>query len=257
MQMIFVVIYWIMMKELEDYDWFPQRLRRYQVEFIGAVATWFDIYKPLVPAVQQLLQQNNLRQITDCCSGGGAPAVYMHRQLNGAAVTALTDKFPQPQGKQVTGVSNNAQSADILLLQPVKGTLYTMYNAFHHFDEAQQKTILINFAGSGSSFIIAEILQPDISTALKVFLSSTIGQLLLTPFIKPFSPVRLFFTYLLPVNIFTVAYDGIVSAIKSKTTGQYQQLVAGINTNDYSITVNKIHGNQANIIYIAGTPLHT
>jgi hypothetical protein len=245
-----------MLKELEDYEWFPQRLRRYQVDFIGAVATWFHIYKPLVPHIQKLLQQNHLQQITDCCSGAGAPAIYVHQQLDEQVETVLTDKFPQLPNNRAAGISSNTQSTDVLQLKPAPHMLYTMYNAFHHFTDAQQKTILVNFASNSASFIIAEILQPNVSTVLKVLLSATLGQLLFTPFIQPFSLLRLFFTYIIPVNIFTVAYDGIISACKSKTIRQYQQLVASIDFANYQITVHTIKGTQATIIYLSGTPLH-
>jgi hypothetical protein len=246
-----------MVKELEDYDWFPQLLRRFQVDFIGAIVKWFALYQPLTAVLKQLLQQNNLWQITDCCSGNGAPAIYMHQQLEGVVQTVLTDKFPQQLYRSAEGIVYKNESFDVTQLQPDAQQLYTMYNAFHHFSTAEQEKILHQFAGKRTAFIIAEILQPDVFTFIKIVFTTTIGQLLLTPFIRPFSLVRLFFTYLLPVNIVTMTYDGIVSVLKSKTVKQYQQLAEHINTSSYSITVGNIKGSTASLIYITGTPLQT
>jgi hypothetical protein len=246
-----------MVKELEDYAWFPAIFRRFQVDFIGSVVKWFGVYQPLVAVMQQLLQQNQLLQVTDCCSGSGMPAIFLHERMNGTIQTVLTDKFPQAPALQVPGVRYESAGVDVLHLQPAAGQLYTMHNAFHHFDTQQQKKILEQFANSRSSFLIAEILQPDVLSFLQVLFTSTIGQLLLAPFIRPFSFLRLLFTYLLPVNIITVTYDGIISVLKSKTAGQYRQLAGSIGAPGYAITVHTLSSKTATIIYLAGTPLHT
>jgi ubiquinone/menaquinone biosynthesis C-methylase UbiE len=246
-----------MVKELEDYDWFPRLLRRFQVDFIGTIVKWFAVYQPLTVVLKQLLQQNNLRQITDCCSGSGAPAMYMQQQLKGAAQTVLTDKFPQQLYQSTEGIVYKNESFDVLQLQPDAQQLYTMYNSFHHFSTTEQEKILQQFAGKRTAFIIAEILQPNVFTLFKIVFTTTIGQLLLTPFIKPFSLVRLFFTYLLPVNIITMTYDGIVSVLKSKSVKQYQQLAERISITAYTVTVNNLKSSTASLIYITGTPLQT
>jgi hypothetical protein len=246
-----------MAKELEDYEWFPALLRRQQVDFIGNIARWFKIYQPLVPVLRQMMQQQHLQNITDCCSGSGEPAVWLHQQLNGAVQTVLTDKFPQALHQPAAGVVYKSEPADLMQLQPQANHLYTMYNAFHHFDTAAQKRLLQQFADKQSPFLVAEILQPDIATFFNVLFTATIGQLLLAPFVRPFSLIRLFFTYLLPVNILTVTYDGIVSVFKSKTEAQYRIITDSISTAAYAITVSTAKTKTTTIIYLTGTPLHT
>jgi hypothetical protein len=59
---------------------------------------------------------------------------------------------------------------------------------------------------------------------LKVLFMTTAGTLLLTPFIRPFSFRRLLFTYVLPLNIITITYDGIVSVCRSTSAGGYQKM---------------------------------
>jgi hypothetical protein len=71
-----------------------------------------------------------------------------------------------------------------------------------------------------------EILQPTVFCLLKIFFTTSIGSLLLTPFILPFSLRRLFFTYIIPVNILTISLDGILSVLKSRSVKQYQNLFA-------------------------------
>jgi hypothetical protein len=99
-----------------------------------------------------------------------------------------------------------------------------MFNAFHHFGDAEKLKIAQNIQTSGSVAFLVEILEPRIVCFLKVLFLTTIGNLLLTPFIRPFSLRRLFFTYILPVNMFTITFDGIVSVLKSRSVKQYQKL---------------------------------
>jgi len=46
--------------------------------------------------------------------------------------------------------------------------------------------------------------------------------LLLAPFVKPFSLGRLFFTYVVPVNVLTITWDGVISVLRARTAEQYR-----------------------------------
>jgi hypothetical protein len=90
---------------------------------------------------------------------------------------------------------------------------------------------------------------------IKIIFTTTILQLCTAPFVKPFSFVRLFFTYIIPVNLFTVTYDGIISVLKSKTAIKYRELFSNIATNSFKISVTKIKSWKINIVYIKGEPV--
>lgn len=242
-----------MVKELEDYHWFPHRLRKYQMDFIGNLVQWVQLYKPLVPVVQHLMRQHYLQQITDCCSGNGAPAIYIQRQLQPMPPLTLTDKYP-PAGAASAAVNYITTPVDVLQLSPQPHQLYTMFNAFHHFSTVEQQALLQRFAEAKASCMFAEILQPSVWVLLKIILTTTLVQLLTAPFVKPFAWGRLLFTYLLPINLITVTYDGILSVLKSKSLNSYRDLVAEIQTPDYTFTVKKMRQVTGNIIYITGHP---
>jgi hypothetical protein len=106
------------------------------------------------------------------------------------------------------------------------GCCYTMFNALHHFSDAEKLQIVERIKASGSHGLLVEILEPGALNMLKVVLTTTLGTLVFTPFIRPLSLRRLFFTYILPINLFTITYDGIVSVLKSRSAEQYQTLFA-------------------------------
>ena len=111
-------------------------------------------------------------------------------------------------------------------------------------------------AVNNAPFLIAEILEPGIINSIKIFFTTTLLQLLTAPFVKPFSAARLFFTYIIPVNLFTVTYDGIISVIKSKTAKQYSEVLKNISTPTYTISIKTIHNFKGNIVYIKGQPIN-
>lgn len=242
-----------MVKELEDYGWFPHRLRQYQMDFIGNLVPWVQLYRPLVPVAQQLMRQNALQQITDCCSGNGAPAIYIQQQLRPLPPLTLTDKYPQ--SIPATAKANYTTTpVDVLQLMPQPHQLYTLFNAFHHFSTIEQQALLQRFADAKACCMIAEILEPNVWVLFKIFLTTTLVQLLVAPFVKPFSWGRLLFTYLLPINLLTVTYDGIISVLKSKSQSGYAQLLAKVQAPGYTFTVKKVRQLTGNIIYITGYP---
>lgn len=213
------------MKELEDLSWFPSVLRNYQTDFIGFVVARFNVYGVFIDHVKALLLP--VQPMTDLCSGSGEPAISIFRKSDCFSHLLLTDKYPNTLKFQDDKITYNMLRADVLEMEFRQGTCYTMFNAFHHFTDGDKTRIAHRIQATGSRAFFVEILQPNIVCLLKVFLATTIGSLLLTPFLHPFSLKRLFFTYILPVNILAITYDGIVSVFKSRSVMQYQELFAG------------------------------
>lgn len=208
------------MKELEDFEWFPQILRQYQTEFIGFVVARFNVYAPFI----NYLNNDNSRpdKLFDLCSGSGEPAISIFKALTHSGDLTLSDKFPSSVQTSQTNISYIQTQMDVLTLNFNSNYTYTMFNAFHHFNKDEQMQIVSKIKSQKASAYFVEILSPNILFYLKVLTMTTLGTLLFTPFIKPFSIKRLFFTYLLPINLFTITYDGLVSVYKSKSVKQYR-----------------------------------
>lgn len=212
------------MKELEDHSWFPPVLRKFQTEFIGFVVARFNVYDGFVKHLNTLSLP--AQPLTDLCSGSGEPAIHIFKKSHCFTHLFLSDKYPASQVVKSGEDSYAMARKDVLEMEFNPGTCYSMFNAFHHFSDEDQLRIIRKLHHSGSTAFLAEILEPDIICFLKVLFTTTIGCLLLTPFIRPFSFRRLFFTYLLPVNILTITYDGLVSVLKSRTANHYRKLFA-------------------------------
>ncbi len=213
-------------KELEDYPWFPPLLRRFQTEIIGEIAVQVQAYKALRQPVGAMIRRHSLTRMVDLCSGSGKPALALHKAVGMAEIPLFcTDLYPaslQPNPGYIVVHT----PVDVLNLTCEKGVMYTMLNAFHHFDDKQKKAIIQQMIKQRACFVFAEILKPGVLSLLQVCVASVVGTLLFTPFIRPFSWLRLGLTYLLPINILTVLIDGILSVFRATNKTKLKKIFA-------------------------------
>jgi hypothetical protein len=242
-------------KELEDYEGFPKLLRKFQVEAIGKLVVVLGVYKSIPSVVNELLLQNKFTSIIDLCSGSGLPSLYIKDKLQYIMPLTLTDKFPQTI-KETNGVIYESISINLFDIHPKPNVLYTLFNAYHHFTPTQQIQLIEKFKQNKATLLIVEVVEPSFISMINVIIASTLLQLIITPFIKPFHWLRILFTYIIPINIITVFIDGIISILKSKTKKQYKTMLQHLNTNDFSVEVNSIFNFPSKIITIIAQPNH-
>ncbi len=244
------------LKELEDFDWFPLILRKFQMELIGVLVSQFGFYHHVVKMIKRDLMKSNMADITDLCSGSGLPAIYVHQKLALSNLkTTLTDKFPQGISG-IEGVEYLTSSVDVNNLELEENTYYTMFNAFHHLESNERKQLIQKVLDKNSHLMIVEIVQPTILNFILVTLASTLGVWLLCPFIKPFEWKRLFFTYIIPINVLTVLIDGYISILKSKTVQQYRSEFATMFNDMSRIQISSHLSFPAYLVTIKISPSH-
>jgi hypothetical protein len=236
------------MKELEDFDWFPALFRNFQTRFIGWAVTRFNFYKPFIHYVNA--QNLSSKPLTDLCSGSGEPALSIFNSSNCFSSLMLTDKYPNPDFKDNINICYQMQPADVLQMEFHADRYYTMFNAFHHFSDPEKQQLAAKMKSGKTDVFCVEVLEPTALCLLKVLCMTTIGCLLFTPFIRPLSFSQLFFTYIIPVNLFTITFDGIVSVFKSRSVKQYQLLFA----NDRHIRIQQLSYGLGRIIVIHISP---
>lgn len=246
-----------MIKELEDYSWFPLSLRRYQADYIGSLVKWLSVYQPLVAQLDELSNSTKADTIQDLCSGSGIPAIYMLERAKNISQMLLSDKYPDGSFKDDQKLKYIKTSTDVIELVPQPGVCYTMYNAFHHFSPCEQKQLISKMAENKNGFLFAEILHPGILTIIRIVFAATVLQLLTAPFIKPFSFKRLFFTYFIPFNLLTVLYDGLISVTRSGAHNYYCSLFENMSGNDFIISVEQCRNWKGRLIFIKGNPVNT
>ncbi|MBK8623438.1 MAG: hypothetical protein IPN79_17170 [Saprospiraceae bacterium] len=246
----------VKLKELEDFHWFPAILRKYQMELIGIMVSFFGFYRHIALTIKKDIRRHDIGFVTDLCSGSGYPAVYVYNQLNMPHIKmTLTDKFPQ-QVALTPGIEYPDSPLDIRDVEPDQGTYYTLFNAFHHFEKREQQQLIQKILDRNSHLMIVEIVQPTLLNVILVTLASTLGVWLLCPFVRPFEFKRIVLTYLLPVNVLTVLIDGFISILKSRSVHQYKKDMIEMFGNTDRIQVNSQWSFPTRLVTIKVLPNH-
>lgn len=236
-----------MLHELEDYNWFPAELRKQQTGYIGWMVRTFKAYDFLIHEIDKEADSHQ-RRITDLCSGNGGPwqSLAKHDQFSNCEIV-LTDLYPQIPEKLTPNCRYETNPVSALdCMNKAKG-LVTMFNAFHHFNSLQRKEIVKQMIENERTFMACEILRPKWLDFFRIVLATTLGQLLFAPFVSPFSLKRILFTYIIPINIITVTYDGAVSVFKSLSAKDWNELTEMVSE----------MGGEARIIRKNGIFVHT
>ena len=209
-------------KELEDLPGFPPLLRQMQTEYIGWMVRFFRVYRRIPALSRQYLPSKFLQQWQDIGSGSGGPiaALACSPEWQSVSIT-LSDLYPQEAHRLPPNCRYEPKPTDALQLELDTPHTLSFFNAFHHFTLQEQSEIISSQLKAGHAVFVAEILQPNPLSFLRILLATTLGQILFCPFVTPFRWQRILFTWLLPVNLFTVTWDGLVSVVKSPKRRDY------------------------------------
>ena len=94
-----------------------------------------------------------------------------------------------------------------------------------------------------------------VNAMLLSMLFSPISVLLTTPFIRPFRIGRIVFTYLIPIVPVCVLWDGIVSALRTYSVKEMQELVSRVKGHEnYDWQIGKKKSGPASVPYLIGMP---
>ena len=223
-----------------------------QLEYVGWISASLAVYRPL----GTIMEGFPSNQWTDLASGSGWPALYLKNKATNPIFFRLTDWYPHSASEEVLKhMEYDTQPLNLLNFQPEAGQQYSMFNAFHHFTTQEQKQIITKMKEAKAGFIIAEVLEPSLLSFIQVTLAALLVQPLSAWAIRPFSFLRIATTYLVPIQLATVAWDGWLSVLKSKTLAQYQDLVRGVSSSEYVIQVERIPQLRGNLMVLSAQPI--
>jgi len=247
--------------EFEDQKWFPTFLRNYGTDFLQFLSNITKLYKPIIPIIEKGLEKSKTNQIVDLGSGGGGGLIWLNSELKKNIPDLkiiLTDFYPNiPAFKYTKKKADNFEYVE----KPVdarnvptdlKG-LKTQFLLLHHFRPKDAKLILQNAIDTNSSIAVFEAQERSIPSILAM-LFSPISVLLTTPFIRPFKPGRIIFTYLIPIVPLFVLWDGVVSSLRTYSIKEMNALIENLNgTENYDWEINKVRSGAGVVLYLLGT----
>lgn len=247
--------------EFEDQKWFPSFLRNYITDFLQFLSNKTKMYKPIIPIIEKGLRKSNTNQIIDLGSGGGGGLVWLNSELKKNIPDLkilLTDLYPNiPAFKLTKRKADNFEyienPVDARKVPAELNGLRTQFLSLHHFRKNDAIQILQNAIDNNNSIAIFEAQERSIPSILAMMFSP-ISVLLTTPFIRPFKPGRIIFTYLIPVVPILVLWDGIVSSLRTYSIKEMNCLIENLKgTENYDWEINKVKSGPGVVLYLLGT----
>ncbi len=255
--------------EFEDFQWFPGWLRECLTNYLLTVHRFLDTPALLRPILERLLQQTGSDSIVDLCSGAGGPMPSVCEGLTAPegplSTITLTDKYPNLHAAGVFNGQGGAiryltTSVDAGAVPKELAGVRTMIGSFHHMPEPVARQILKDAFIARRPFCLYELSDNSSPRALwwLAVPFNTVMVVLATPFVRPFTFQQFFFTYVIPVLPFVIAWDGATSNARTYTPDDLRELTRELVAPDYAweIGVTRKKGYPGNASYLLGIPAH-
>lgn len=248
--------------EFEDFRWFPSFLRNYMTDFLQYISNRFDIYKAVTPLLEEVLDKTQSNTVIDLASGGGGGLVRLSERLREKRpdlTILLTDFYPnivafEQTKRRAPGFEYQTESVDAMHVPTDLKGVRTQFLSLHHFHPDQAVQIIQNAVDANSAIVFFESQERNVPSVLAM-LFSPINVLWMTPFIRPFSAGRLIFTYLIPLVPLFIMIDGVLSALRTYTVPEMEELVHRVKGNErYDWKIGKQKSGPVYIPYLIGVP---
>jgi hypothetical protein len=232
--------------EFTDLSWYPQTFRHIQTDYLQFVATLGSGHKNLVPLFKKAMQNAGTTEIVDLCSGGTGPWIRLQEHFERAGLFVdinLTDKYPDPGSIQKWSTTSRqrikylAEPVDAMQVPSHLKGMRTLFEGFHHFKPEQARSILQDAVEKRVAIGIFEAsLMPPLGILLLLLapLTTLASYFFMTPFIKPRTLSRFFWTYLVPIVPLATYWDGVVSMLRVYSPRKLKELTDSIPSNDYT-----------------------
>ena len=223
--------------EWGDQPWFSDTLRLFMTDVLQYQMDTWHIYQPAISKIKFLLEKTKQSSIVDLCSGSGGPFAGFITHLKNdhpSLKVYLTDKFPH--AAEQTDFGNFLEYLDEAVeannVPPHLEGVRTIFSAFHHFSPEKARMILQDAVHSESAIGVFEFTERKWINVLKVLFIVPLSILFQTPFIRPFSIQRLFWTYCIPAVPLFSAWDATVSHLRSYSVAELRKLSSGLNSSE-------------------------
>lgn len=235
------------------------------LDFLRFMITKLEAYEAALPLLQELLERTQQYQITDLCSGAGGGIAKVREDLSKRVGTpvqvTLTDLYPNLEAYQYLQAKSKGMidylpvSVDATAAPDSLKGVRTIFSSFHHFPPRTAQAILQDTADKRAAIGIFEGSSKSWLELLMLWLSFPVVIILVTPFIRPFKPSRLFFTYLIPLIPIGIIWDGSVSLLRIYPPRMLQQMAENVKAPNYTWRAGKAGSRFGkHVIYLIGYP---
>lgn len=249
--------------EFEDLQCVPAFFRNYVTEYYQFVADFCHFYKTVLPVIKKGIEKSGNHRVIDIGSGGGGGWIKLAERLKqdipDLQIT-LTDLYPNRNAfENIVRQSPHVFSSE---MEPVSALdvparlqgFRTQFLSFHHFKPREARQILQNAVDRHAPIGIFEAQARNAIYLLRYTLAP-LAVLLVTPFIRPFRPGRLLFTYFIPIVPLFALWDALISVLRTYRLEELEEMVnslENVDLYDWEMGIKK--SGLTTILYLLGYP---
>jgi len=184
----------------------------------------FGFYDEAVPYVARCLTQAPEPRVVDLCSGGSGPWLrlqgLLEREVGHEVAVVLSDKFPSlttfrwlraQSGGRLEHVEEPVDATDVP--EGLTG-VRTLFSPLHHLPPALARQVLGDAHRRRAPIAVFEMTERSLPMLVAMVLFTPVF-FLVAPFVRPFRPARLFWSWIVPAVPLTLCWDGLVSCLRT------------------------------------------
>jgi hypothetical protein len=251
--------------EFEDQAWFPVAIRDLLTDFLSFFFRTFKPYACASAPLARALRATRSKRIIDLCAGAGQPVLSVLPLLEETGASPgeilLTDKYPNLEAFQAADESGGgvigfvAGPVDATDVPPSLTGFRTLFTSFHHFRPAQAREILADAQRKGEGIGVFEFTERTLWLWTLPVLLIPAFVWLCTPFMRPFSWRRLFWTYMVPLVPLLAFWDGAVSNLRTYSPDELRELVEPLDDGSYRWEIGRLPSiGLSRVTYLVGWP---
>ncbi len=256
--------------EIHEQPWCPAAVRDAATGVLAVIANVGRQYDGVLPLLDDALHATGATQIVDLGSGGGGPWLRLTGQLNERRRASgvppvdvrLTDLFPSDAVARRQATRSLPPNLSLeptpvgATAVPVHVTGFrTLFTAFHHFRPAAARAILQDAVNRNEGIAIVEQTEHSLRGVLTVLLLAPIAPVAIW-LVRPLRPLYLLWTFVLPVLPFVLAFDGLVSCLRTYSEPELRELVERLNADNYAWQIGRVQSplSPMGVSYLIGYP---
>ncbi|MBL9110300.1 MAG: hypothetical protein JNM74_13550 [Myxococcales bacterium] len=250
--------------EIEDFDWFPSRLRDPMTGFLRVASEVVGMPDVAAPIVASAMRAGATSNIVDLCAGGGGPVLGLARRLVRGGLAprvTLTDLYPndaafsQAEAEAPGIVRGERAPVSATEVPEALSGVRTIFNALHHLPPAVAEAVFTDAAEKRQPLCVFELVERSLQGAV-IAAGVPLAVLGLMPFVKPRRLEALALTYALPVLPALIGWDGFASCLRSYSVQELRELTARAARPGYTFTVGRTRApyRPAWVTWVVGKP---
>ena len=230
--------------EFEDQKYLPALFRDYITGIMRYANNLVYMHSIASPLIKEALRHSKDKKIVDLCSGAAGPWDKLYKEIVeslGPVSLTLTDKYPNRELCKMWSEGNDmnagkikyvGESVDARNIPENLDGMRTLFSGLHHFKVEDVRKILKNAVDKNNAIGIFEYTERG-GWAIAKLLLSPLFVWVVTPFLRPVTFARLFWTYIIPIIPVIFLWDAIVSCLRTYSTEELEKFIQDLEKERY------------------------